>query len=100
MNPLQVGSVASSDTGLLGGGVDGNEDEAGVSRVHVKEVMNLLGLLDGLVDIGGEEQVPASGLFDDLVKSRLVDGQVVAVPSVDTGLVQVDNGDLDLGAAR
>ena len=39
MDSLQVGSVASSDTGLLGGGVDGNEDEAGVSRVHVKEVM-------------------------------------------------------------
>ena len=64
---LQVGSVAGSDTRLLGRGVDGNEDEAKISFAFDNQSINLLGILDGLVDVCGEEEVPASGLFDDLV---------------------------------
>lgn len=57
-----------------------------------------LGLGDGLVDIGGEEQVSSSSLLDDIVELGLVDGEVVRVPSVNSGLVEIDNGDLDVGA--
>lgn len=56
-----------------------------------------LGLGDGLVDVRREEQVSSSGLLDDIIQSGLVDGEVVRVPGVNSGLVQVDNGDLDLG---
>lgn len=57
-----------------------------------------LGLSDSLVDVGREEEVLAAGSLDDIVETGLVDGEVVRVPGVDTGLVKVDNGDLDVGA--
>ena len=83
---LKVSAEARTDTGLLGGGVDTDEDE--------------LGLLDGLVDVGGEEEVAAAARPDDLLETGLVDREleVWAVPRVDTRLVQVDDGDLDLWA--
>ena len=83
---LEVSGEACADTALLGRGVDTDEDE--------------LGLLDGLVDVGGEEEVAAAAGPDDLLETGLVDREleVWAVPRVDTRLVQVDDGDLDLGA--
>jgi hypothetical protein len=57
-----------------------------------------LSLSDALVNVGREEEVLAAGGLDDLIETRLVDGKVVRVPGVDTGLVQVDNRDLDVGA--
>ena len=56
--------------------------------------------MNGLVDVGGEEQVAAAGGLDNLNEAWFVDRQVEvgAVPRVDTRLVQVDDGDLDLGA--
>ncbi len=59
---------------------------------------NSLSLLDGLVDVSAEEQVSASSLLDNIVESRLVDWEVIRVPSVDSGLVEIDNGHLDVGA--
>jgi hypothetical protein len=63
---------------------------------------NSLGLDDSLVDLGGEEEVFAAAASDDLLKTRLVDWElkVGRVPSVDTGLVEVDDGDLDVWAVR
>lgn len=61
-------------------------------------MLDSLGLGDGLVDIGAEEEVSASSLLDDLVESWLVDGEIIRVPSIDSGLVEVDNGDSDIGA--
>lgn len=57
-----------------------------------------LGLGDSLVNVSREEEVLAPGGLDDLIETGLVDGEVVRVPGVNTGLVQVDNGDLDVGA--
>jgi len=74
----------STETRLLGRGVDGDKDQVGLS--------------DTLVNFGGEEQVSATTSLDDVNETGLVDGEVKVgvVPGVDTGLVQVDNGDLDL----
>lgn len=53
----------------LGGRVDGDED-------HV-------GALDLRVDVGREEEVPASALLHHLQQARLVDGEIVSVPCID-----------------
>ena len=97
---LQVSSEASSDTRLFGGGVDGNEDEAARQRMSLRGGGDVLGLGDGLVDIGGEEEISSSGLLDDLIESGLVDGESVRVPSVDSGLVKIDDSDSDIGTGR
>lgn len=57
-----------------------------------------LGGLDGGINVGAEEEILSPGTFDDLVESWLVDWEFVRVPGVDSGLVQVDNGDLDMWA--
>lgn len=64
---------------------------------HIGSIYSL-GLGDSLVDISREEEVLSTGTLDDLVESGLVDREVVRVPRVNTGLVEVDNGDLDVGA--
>ena len=85
---LEIGGEARSHTRLLGGRVHGDEDQ-----VRLK---------DGLVDVGGEEEVAAAGLADDVLEAGLVDGEleVGRVPRVDAGLVEVDDGDLDVGALQ
>ena len=82
---LEISGKASADTILLGGSVDRDKNE--------------VGLLDALVDIGGEEEVAATGLADDVLKTGLVDGklEVLAVPRVNTRLFQVNDGDSDFG---
>jgi len=59
-----------------------------------------LGLGDGLVDIGREEEISSSGLLDDLIESWLVDGEGIRVPSVDSGLVEIDDSNGDIGTER
>ena len=84
LDKVQVSGETSTETRLLGRSVDRDEDQVGLG--------------DTLVNLGGEEQVPASASLDDINETGLVDGQVEfgVVPSVDTGLVEVDNGDLDV----
>lgn len=60
--------------------------------------MYLLCLFDSLVNIRREEQIPPPGLLDDLIQPRLVYRQVVRVPRVYPGFVEIDNGHLDVGA--
>ena len=83
---LEIRSKAGTDARLLGGSVHGHEDE--------------VSLADGLVDVRGEEEVAAARLLDDFKEPGLVDWELVirAVPRVDTGLVEVDDGDLDVRA--
>ncbi len=83
---LQISSETGSNTRLLGGSVHGHEDK--------------VGLLNGLVDVRGEEEVAVPCLADDILETWLVDGEleVGAVPRIDSGLVEVDDGDLDVGA--
>lgn len=80
----KVSGTAGAHTGLLGGGVDRDEDK--------------ISLLDGTIDVGGEEQVLAAALKDNLLETGLVDGQLVRVPGSDTGRVDIDDGDLDVMA--
>ena len=77
---LQVGGVAGAFAEGLGRRVHAHEDDVAG--------------LDGPGDVGGEEEVLAAAGLDDLVKAGLVDGQVVGVPGVDAGLVDVHHHDL------
>jgi hypothetical protein len=83
---LEIRRKASTDTALLGRGVNTDEDE--------------VGLLNPLVHIGGEEEIAASRLTHDLVEARLVDGKVEvrAVPSIYSRLIKIYDRDLDVGA--
>jgi hypothetical protein len=83
---LEIGSKASTDTTLLCRGVDADENEVRLS--------------DGAVYVRGESQVTTTCLFDDIDEARFVDGQGVvgAVPCVDSLLVEVNDGNLDVGA--
>ena len=58
----EICGKASTDTGLLGGSVDGDEDE--------------VGFLDALVDVGGEKEVATPRLPYDLLQSGLIDRQL------------------------
>merc|ERR1740120_687005 len=57
-------------------------------------------LLNGSLDVSREEQVLSSASLDHLVQAWLVDGQVVRVPRCDPSLVQVHDGDLDVGTLQ
>lgn len=83
---LEIRGKASTDTALLGGRVDTDEDK--------------VGLEDALVDIRGEEEVATARLTDDVDETGLIDRkcEIRAVPSIDPSLVQVDDGDLNVGA--
>ena len=50
----------------LGGRVDTDEDEVCLS--------------DGLLDVGGEEQVLPTAFLNDLIKPRFKDRQIVRIP--------------------
>jgi hypothetical protein len=56
--------------------------------------------LDRAVDIRREEKVATAGLADDVIETWLIDweGEISRVPSVDAGLVEVDDGNLDMWA--
>ena len=86
LDKVQVSGETSTETRLLGRSVDRDKDQVGLG--------------DTLVDLGGEEQVPASASLDNINETGLVDGQVEVgvVPSVDTGLVEIDDSDLDVRA--
>jgi hypothetical protein len=63
-----------------------------------KEKIDLLGLGDSLVDVCAEEEISSSGLLDNFIKSWLVNGEIIRVPSVNSGLVEIDNGNGDIRA--
>ena len=88
LNPdsLEIRSKPSADARFLGGRIDRDENEVGV--------------LDALIDVGGEEEVLPSRLADDVFEARFVDRKVKVrtVPSVDPGLVEVYDGHGDVRA--
>ena len=85
---LQISSKPRADAALLRGRVDRDEEEVGLQY--------------GGVDVGGEEEVAAAAAANDILKAGLVDGEIEVgtVPRVDTRLVEVDDGDLDVGALQ
>ena len=81
---LQVGSLAGAMAESLGRGVHGNEDD--------------VRFLDGSRNIRAEEQVAATGALDHVIEARFKNRKVVAIPSIDTGLVDIDYGHFHIGA--
>ena len=79
---LNVGRTTSTDTLGLGGRVDTDEDNVGT--------------LDLVGQVGREEEVLVAAALHDLQEARLVDGQVIGVPSINLLLGDVDNGNADL----
>jgi hypothetical protein len=77
-------------------------EQSSLSRGRYTYDEDKVGLVDGLVDLGGEEEVLAPARLDDIDESRLVDGEgeVLRVPGVNSGLVQVDDGDLTVGLSQ
>lgn len=53
-----------------------------------------------LVRVSAKKQVAPAALFHNFCKTGLINRQGIAVPSFDSGLVDVDNNDLDLGALK
>ena len=86
VDALEICSKSGSHSGLLGGSVHRDE--------------NQVRLTDTLVDVGGEEKVAATAAANDILKARLVDGEIEvgAVPRVDAGFVEIDDGDGDVRA--
>lgn len=66
LDELEVGCAVLALSEGLGGRVDGDEDE--------------VGLTDGVWNVSGEVEVPAPAAFDDLVKTGLINGQLIRVP--------------------
>lgn len=82
---LEISRKPSTNTALLGRRVDADKNE--------------IGFVDRFVDISGEEEVAPTGFSNDVLQARLIDGEleVLAVPSIDPSLIQIYNGDLDIG---
>lgn len=109
-----VGGAASTNTALLGRGVDGDEDNVGLGDacgdVGGEEEVALAGADADLAIVGGvgvgvgcglvgEEGLAGAvaGDADNVMQAGLVDGRVPRVPAADAVLVTVDDGDLDVG---
>mmetsp|Transcript_28052 Transcript_28052/g.41712 ORF Transcript_28052/g.41712 Transcript_28052/m.41712 type:complete len:237 (-) Transcript_28052:45-755(-) len=81
---LDVGGPPGADARQLGGGVHRDEDD--------------VALLDVGVDVRREEEVPPSRLLHNFQEARLVDGEVICVPSINLLLVEIYNCNLDIRA--
>jgi hypothetical protein len=84
-NLLEVSSETGTNAAFLCRGVDTDEDE--------------LGLLNGLVHVRREEEVTTASLTNYIHETRLVNGElkVWAIPSIDTSLVEINDGNPDVG---
>jgi len=61
-----------------------------------------LSLFNCFFHVGGKEQITIASLTNNILEARFVDREIKiwAVPGIDTSLVQVNNGDLDVGAFK
>ena len=82
---LQVGGTSRALAEYLRRRVDGDEDDVGRP--------------DAFSDVGGKKQVAAARPVNDLIQTRLIDRQRVAVPGLDTIGVLVGDGNLHVRAA-
>lgn len=97
-----IGGAASTSTAVLGGGVNRNEDNVGLTNVArdlrgEDQVGRARGdrLLLGIVDRALARAI--TGNAHNVGQARLVDGRVAGVPAADTDWVSVDNDDADMG---
>lgn len=106
-----VCSAAGTNTTLLGGGIDGHQDDVGLGNVAgdvgAEEEVALSGSDLGLALFRGGRLVAGlardarlaaaiTGNSDNVVQTGLVDGRMARVPSADTGHISVHNCDLDV----
>ena len=101
-----VGGTASTDTALLGGGVDGDEDHVSLGDVSSdvgREEEVALAAGHGDLAILGRRLAREAGITaavagdtHNVVHARLVNGRVAGVPAADAHRVAVDDGDLDV----
>ncbi len=84
LDEAQVGGLVRADAEGLGRCVDADEDDVGV--------------VDALLDRGGEEQVPPACLTHQFIETGLVDGQFIRVPGRDAVCVEVHHINADVGA--
>lgn len=82
---LQISCKACAKTTLLGWGI------------HTDK--NQVRLFYGTVDFHGKEQILSPRSTDYIFQARFVDRELVirAIPRIDASLVQVHNGDLNMG---
>ena len=85
---LEIRSEAGTNTRFLGGGVDGYEDE--------------VSLVDTLVYVGGKEQVATPCLTHNFLKAWFINWkrEVLAIPRVNTRLIEVDDSNLNVRAFK
>ena len=90
----EVGSTAGTDTE----GLRGSLPLTPRHHTHIHSQEHHISLLDGLLHLGREMQILATGLLHNFKQTRLIDGEVVAVPLLDALLVQIHNVHSNLGA--
>mmetsp|Transcript_19343 Transcript_19343/g.37929 ORF Transcript_19343/g.37929 Transcript_19343/m.37929 type:complete len:481 (-) Transcript_19343:69-1511(-) len=79
-----VSSTSSTDTASLGRRVDTDKDN--------------VGLCNGTINVGGEEEVLVAALEDELIETRFVDREFVRVPGSNLLLADIHNGHSDVVA--
>ena len=92
----EVGSAAGTNTEGLRGGLGLTSRH--LTHIHSQE--HHICLLDALLDLGRKVQVLSSGLLNHFKQTRFVDGQTVAVPLLDTLLVQIHDVHSNLRALQ
>ena len=81
---LQVGRLAGTVAKSLCRGVHGDEDD--------------VRFLNGCRNIGAKEEVAATGTLYHIVQARFKNREVIAIPGVNSCLVDIHHGHLHIGA--
>ena len=109
-----ISGAASTNSTVLGRGIDGDKDDIGLANAGSnisaeEEVSHTLGNLGLALITGGGfasgSRLVGEGGFsgavtsdtDDVVQTGLVDGRMLRVPSSNSGLVSVNDCNLDVG---
>ena len=79
---LQVRSLTGTVTEGLGRGIHRNKDN--------------VRFFNGCRDIGAKEEVTATGTLHHVIEAWFKNRKIVAVPGINTGLVDIDYGHLDI----
>ena len=58
---------------------------------------NNIGILDGRRNISAKEQVAATGTLHDIVQAGFKNRKAIAIPGVNSGLVDINNGYFYIG---
>ena len=84
MNLREISGRARTHASFFGGGVDRNENE--------------VGLINGTINVGAEEEVLIATRNNNVVEPRFINGKDARGPRSDANGVHVDDDDLDIRA--